>query len=143
MTSDGERAYFGVADHIAAEPGGVHGVDLATGERVWFTPPPEPVCEAGPGCTPAQSAALTSVPGIVFAGSADGTMRAYASETGEIVWTFDTNRSFDTVNGVAASGGSIDGPGPVVAGGMLYVTAGNAGLVGTAGNLLLALEVDE
>jgi polyvinyl alcohol dehydrogenase (cytochrome) len=69
-------------------------------------------------------------------------MRAYASATGEIVWTYDTNRDFDTVNGVRADGGSIDGPGPVVAGGMLYVTAGNAGFVGTPGNVLLAFGVD-
>ncbi len=142
-TSDGERAYFAVADQMTDEPGGVHGVDLATGERAWFTPPPEPVCEPGPGCSAAQSAALTSIPGIVFAGSADGAMRAYASDTGEIVWTFDANRPFDTVNGVEASGGSMDGPGPVVAGGMLYVTAGNAGFVGTAGNVLLAFEPGE
>jgi hypothetical protein len=30
----------------------------------------------------------------------------------------------------------------VVAGGMLYVTAGNAGFVGTPGNVLLAFGVD-
>ena len=66
---------------------------------------------------------------------------AYAAATGKIVWTYDTNRSFDTINGVKAMGGSIDGPGPVVAGGMLYVTAGNAGFVGRAGNVLLAFAV--
>ena len=32
---------------------------------------------------------------------------------------------------------------PVVAGGMLYVTAGNGGIVGTPGNILLAFEVVE
>jgi polyvinyl alcohol dehydrogenase (cytochrome) len=74
----------------------------------------------------------------VFAGSADGAVRAYASESGKIVWTYDTNRDFATVNGVKADGGSIDGPGPVVADGVLYVTAGNAGFVGTPGNVLLA-----
>jgi polyvinyl alcohol dehydrogenase (cytochrome) len=65
-------------------------------------------------------------------------VRAYDSSTGAILWTFDTNRDFTSGNGVKAHGGSIDGPGPVVAGGMLYVTAGNAGFVGTAGNVLLA-----
>jgi polyvinyl alcohol dehydrogenase (cytochrome) len=85
---------------------------------------------------------LTSIPGVVFSGSADGAMRAYASGDGRILWTFDTNRDFTTVNGVKADGGSIDGPGPVVAGGMLYVTAGNAGFVGTAGNVLRAFGLD-
>ena len=69
-------------------------------------------------------------------------MRAYSATTGEVIWTFDTNRSFDTVNGVKANGGSIDGPGPVVAGGVLYVTSGNGGFFGRPGNVLLAFTVD-
>ncbi len=137
-TTDGERAYFAVADQLTPAPGGLHAVDVVTGEGIWQRPPEQPLCAAGPGCGPAQSAALTSIPGVVFSGSADGGMRAYAAETGEIVWTFDTNREFDTVNGVAANGGSMDGPGPVVAGGMLFVTSGNGGIVGTPGNVLLA-----
>ncbi len=141
-TSDGERAYFAVADQLTPAPGGVHAVDLATGQRVWYAPPEPPVCGSGPGCSAAQSAALTSIPGVVFAGSADGAVRAYASDTGKILWTFDTNRDFASVNGVKAHGGSIDGPGPVVANGMLYVTAGNAGYVGTPGNVLLAFGLD-
>ncbi len=139
-TTDGERAYFAVADQFTETPGGLHAVDVATGEPVWSRPPEPRLCAAGPGCGEAQSAALTSIPGVVFSGSADGGMRAYDSETGEIVWSFDTNREFDTVNGVAANGGSMDGPGPVVAGGMLFVTSGNGGIVGTPGNVLLAFE---
>jgi polyvinyl alcohol dehydrogenase (cytochrome) len=141
-TSDGERAYFDVADQLTPAPGGVHAVDLTTGVRVWYAPPETPVCKAGPGCSAAQSAALTSIPGVVFAGSADGAVRAYASDSGKILWTFDTNRDFTAVNGVKANGGSIDGPGPVVADGMLYVTAGNAGFVGTPGNVLLAFGLE-
>lgn len=141
-TVDGANAYFAVADQLTPEPGGLHAVSLATGQRVWFTPPPPPVCAAGRGCSSAQSAALTSIPGVVFSGSADGAVRAYASADGRILWTFDTNRDFTAVNGVKADGGSIDGPGPVVAGGMVYVTAGNAGFVGTPGNVLLAFGLD-
>lgn len=139
--TDGVRAYFGVADHLTPAPGGLHAVDLGTGERVWYRPPSPLLCEAGPGCSGAQSAALTVIPGVVFSGSADGGIRAYDAETGEIVWSFDTNRVFETVNGVEARGASIDGPGPVVAGGMLYVTAGNGGFVGRPGNVLLAFRV--
>jgi polyvinyl alcohol dehydrogenase (cytochrome) len=141
-TTDGALAYFAVADQLTPAPGGLHAVSLATGQRVWYTPPEPPVCASGPGCSTAQSAALTSIPGVVFSGSADGAVRAYASDSGRILWTFDTNRDFPTVNGVKADGGSIDGPGPVVAGGMLYVTAGNAGFVGTPGNVLLAFALD-
>ena len=141
-TTDGTHAYFGVADQLTPAPGGLHAVDLETGQRVWYTPPQTPVCGSGQGCSAAQSAALTSIPGVVFSGGADGAVRAYASDTGRVLWTFDTNRDFDTVNGVKADGGSIDGPGPVVAGGMLYVTAGNAGFVGTPGNVLLAFALE-
>jgi polyvinyl alcohol dehydrogenase (cytochrome) len=141
-TTDGQRAYFAVADQLTPAPGGLHAVNLMTGQRVWYTPPPPPICGSGPGCSSAQSAALTSMAGVVFSGSADGAVRAFATDDGKILWTFDTNRDFATVNGVKADGGSIDGPGPVLAGGMLYVTAGNAGFVGTAGNVLLAFGLD-
>jgi polyvinyl alcohol dehydrogenase (cytochrome) len=140
--SDGRRAYFPVADQLTPAPGGLHAVDVVTGERLWYVPPQEPLCPAGPGCSAAQSAAVTAIPGVVFSGSADGGMRAYAAADGEILWTYDTNRAFETVNDVAARGGSIDGPGPVVAGGMLFVTAGNAGFVGTPGNVLLAFVLE-
>jgi polyvinyl alcohol dehydrogenase (cytochrome) len=141
-TTDGSKAYFAVADQLTPSPGGLHAVDLATGQRAWFTPPQKPVCAPGQGCSPAQSAALTSIPGVVFSGGADGALRAYSSDDGKVLWTFDTNRDFTTVNGVKADGGSIDGPGPVVAGGMVYVTAGNGGIVGSPGNVLLAFALE-
>jgi polyvinyl alcohol dehydrogenase (cytochrome) len=141
-TVDDRYAYFAVADQLTPAPGGLHAVELATGRRVWFTPPQPPVCAPGPGCSPAQSAALTSIPGVVFSGGADGAMRAYAADDGRVLWTFDTNGEFATVNGVKADGGSIDGPGPVVVGGMVYVTAGNGSIVGSPGNVLLAFGLD-
>jgi polyvinyl alcohol dehydrogenase (cytochrome) len=47
------------------------------------------------------------------------------------------------VNDVVARGGSIDGAGPVIAGGMLYVASGNGGMVGMRGNVLLAFGIRE
>ncbi len=143
LATDGARAYFAAADQFTESPGGMSAVDLATGEAVWAAPPQPPLCEPGPGCSAAQSASLTAIPGVVFSGGADGGVRAYDAETGAIVWTFDANRDFETVNGVEARGGSIDGPGPIVAGGRLYVTAGNGGFVGSPGNVLLAFEAGE
>ena len=140
-SSDGELAYFHVAGQPAQNPGGIHAVEVATGDVAWIAAPEAPLCGVGAGCSAAQTAALTTIPGVVFGGSADGGIRAHDVETGEVLWTFDTNVDFDTVNGIAASGGSMDGPGPVVAGGMLYVTAGNGGIVGTPGNVLLAFGV--
>jgi polyvinyl alcohol dehydrogenase (cytochrome) len=82
------------------------------------------------------------VPGAVFSGSADGGLRAYAAANGEILWRFDANRDFETINGVPANGGSFDGGGAVVADGMVYVLSGNGGFVGSPGNVLLAFEVE-
>ena len=67
---------------------------------------------------------------------------AYASDDGTIVWQFDTNRAFDTVNGVKANGATMDGPGATVVNGMLYVNSGYGGIVGRPGNVLLAFGVD-
>ncbi len=89
-------------------------------------------------CSPAQSAAITAIPGVIFSGAVDGHMRAYSSRDGKVIWDFDTSREFDAVNGGKASGGAIDGPGPVVAGGMLFMTSGYGIWGGKAGNVLLA-----
>ena len=79
---------------------------------------------------------------MVFSGSHDGAIRAYSTATGRPVWSYDTNHVFQTINGVKARGGSIDGPGQIVAGRMLYVTSGNGGLFGLPGNVLLAFIPD-
>jgi polyvinyl alcohol dehydrogenase (cytochrome) len=142
--TDGERAYLPISDDQTAiyeregdTPGGLHAVDVTTGKRLWFTPPPPPRCGSGRGCSAAQSAAITAIPGAVFSGSIDGVLRAFSAKDGSIVWEFDTNREFETVNGVKANGASIGGPGPVVVDGMLYVNSGYS-LGGRPGNVLLA-----
>jgi polyvinyl alcohol dehydrogenase (cytochrome) len=120
--------------------GGLFALRLDNGERVWYTAPVD--CGSRPRCSPAQSAAVSAIPGIAFSGSEDGHLRAYAATDGKIVWDFDTVRSYDTVNGVTARGGSLDGPGPAIAGGMLFVNSGYAGSGGIPGNVLLAFSVD-
>ena len=52
------------------------------------------------------------------------------------------HRAYKTVNGVEGRGGSIDGPGPVIGGGMLFVNSGYAAGGGMPGNVLLAFSVD-
>lgn len=136
-------AYVAVGGYIFTEGGGIHGIDLQTGERVWFTPPQDLLCSEGPGCSATQSAAVTAIPGAVLSGSADGGMRAYAADTGEVLWLFNANREFDTVNGVEANGASFDGPGPIIVGNRMYMLSGNAGFVGRPGNVLLAFEIGD
>jgi polyvinyl alcohol dehydrogenase (cytochrome) len=65
-------------------------------------------------------------------------LRAYSSVTGEVVWDVDTVREYETVNGVKAQGGSLDGAGPAIAGGMLYFNSGYGQWGGVPGNVLLA-----
>jgi polyvinyl alcohol dehydrogenase (cytochrome) len=140
--ADGEQAYFPVADGNSPTPGGLHAVKLATGERAWFTPPSPLKCgQQGRGCTGAQSAAITVIPGVVFSGSMDGGIRAFSTKDGSIVWEYDTNRDFETINKVKAHGGSINGPAPVVVGGMLYVNSGYGAFGSRTGNVLLAFNV--
>jgi polyvinyl alcohol dehydrogenase (cytochrome) len=120
--------------------GGLFALNLETGEIVWHTP--HPGCGKKPGCSPAQSAAVTAIPGVVFSGGLDGHLRAYSGQDGHIVWDVDTEVHFKTVNGVKAHGGSLDGPGAVVVGGMLYVNSGYFFLGSAPGNVLLAFSVD-
>jgi polyvinyl alcohol dehydrogenase (cytochrome) len=85
---------------------------------------------------------VTAIPGAALSGSQDGGLRAYAAEDGKLLWQFDTNRAFTTVNGVKAQGGSMDGPGPIVVGRRLLVNSGYGGIVGRPGNVLLVFGVD-
>lgn len=141
-TVDAQQAYFAVADQLTSAPGGLHAVSLETGERMWYSPPKAPLCGTGRGCSAAQSAALTAIPGVVFSGSADGGLRGYSTKDGAIIWEFNTNKDFETVNGVKAKGGSMDMGGPAVVGGMVYVSSGNGGIVGMPGNVLLAFGLE-
>jgi polyvinyl alcohol dehydrogenase (cytochrome) len=141
--ADLERAYVAVSDLTTARPGGLHALHLASGEKVWSTPPPELHCAPGAkGCSGAQSAAISAIPGVVFSGSIDGHFRAFQAKTGEIVWDFDTVRNFDTVNGVAGKGGSLDSAGPVIANGMVFTNSGYGMWQGLPGNVLLAFGME-
>jgi len=130
--------------HLRFDPnagGGLYALDVETGKIVWQTP--HPGCKDKPGCSPAQSAAVTVIPGIVFSGGLDGHLRGYDARDGRIVWDIDTATEYAaTVNGVPARGGSLDGPGAVVVGGTLYVGSGYAAFGGMPGNALLAFSVD-
>jgi polyvinyl alcohol dehydrogenase (cytochrome) len=95
----------------------------------------------------AQSAAPAVLPGVVVSGTMDGWLRAYDSRNGKILWEDSTTaRTYDTLNGIKGQpGGAIDGLGPTVAGGMVYVMSGFDGAARTGGNgvnVLLAYSVD-
>jgi polyvinyl alcohol dehydrogenase (cytochrome) len=139
-TPGGQQTPWGVTLRVDPDAGGgLLALKLATGEVAWKTP--HPGCNGVPGCSPAQSAAVTAIPGVVFSGGLDGHLRAYAASSGRIIWDVDTKGPHATVNGMPAQGGSLDGPGAVVVDGMLYVNSGYAVFGGTPGNVLLAFSV--
>ena len=140
--ADDRQAYFSVNGTAGKTPGGIRAVRLDTGAEVWSKEASERLCGTERGCSAAQGAAVTAVPGLVLSGSMDGGLRAYASDDGTLVWSFDTNREFETVNGVKAKGGAMDGPGAAVGDGMIFINSGYVSLIGRPGNVLLAFGVD-
>lgn len=136
----GRDSVFGVPYELDPNAGGgLFALSLETGNIVWHTP--HPGCH-NPGCSPAQSAAVTAIPGVIFSGGVDGHLRAYSAEDGKILWDVDTERDYQTVNGVKGHGGSLDGPGAVVVAGIVYVNSGYFFQGSAAGNVLLAFSVD-
>jgi len=157
--SDGQKVYVatsdlgigGVADatvpggfRMAVDPksgGGLHALDLKTGKSVWDAKP-LPCAASQAICSPAQSAAVTVIPGVVFSGSVDGHLRAYSASTGAVLWDVDTARQYETVNGKPANGGSLDVAGPAIVNGMVFVNSGYGQWGGMPGNALLVFSVD-
>jgi len=118
--------------------GGLVAVNLDNGEVAWDAPPVS--CDGREQCSPAQTAAVTAIPGVVFAGSQSGEMRAFDSRTGEEIWRFDAVGEYQTVNGARGYGGSIDQAGPVIVDGMLYFNSGYSKWGARGGNVVLAFE---
>jgi polyvinyl alcohol dehydrogenase (cytochrome) len=171
-TSDSEEKVFGwrsdaviwgpaMDDNVgyfALVNGAVIALNIADGKRLWRVEPPSPAevsqrAVAGfPGSemakrTPAarwvgKQAAITVIPGAVLSGGVDGMLRAYSTKDGNVLWEYDTARDFDTSNNVRARGGTMAGPGPAIAGGMMFVNSGYGMLHATPGNVLLAFGVE-
>jgi len=150
--ADSEAAYVAISDVGATlgpeglEPdpkvgGGLFAVQISTGKKLWSALPSAEGCHA-PRCSPGQLAAVTAIPGVVFSGSLDGHFRAYSSQDGHVLWDYDTLREFPTVNKVPAKGGSLDGAGAAVAGGMVFVNSGYGQNYEIPGNVLLAFSAE-
>ncbi|HVV47718.1 MAG TPA: PQQ-binding-like beta-propeller repeat protein, partial [Bryobacteraceae bacterium] len=117
--ADDQAAYFGLGT------GGIAAVQLREGERKWFNalkPAPDMARHVG------QDGPLTAIPGVVFSGGWDGVLRALSAADGHVLWEYNTVHAFDTVNGVAARGGSMGAAGPTIAGGMLFTGSGYVGV---------------
>jgi polyvinyl alcohol dehydrogenase (cytochrome) len=151
--SDGSNVYVALSD-LARIPvpnsqatlpdseagGGMFAMNLESGTRVWDTPAPR-ACRTRDRCSPAQSAAVSAIPGVVFSGAIDGHLRAYSTTSGSIIWDIDTVRTYETANGVPGRGGSLNVGGPAISSATVVI---NSGYVqnGMPGNVLLAYTVD-
>ncbi len=149
MAADGMRVYVPINDMIYPEDTtryqfetpprpGLFALDPANGEELWAQPADNVCPSANSFCDPGISAAVTAIPGAIIAGHMDGRLRIYAAEDGSVLWEFDTLRTFTTVSGEPAQGGSMSGGGPAVADGMLYVNSGYGIYMHMPGNVLLA-----
>jgi polyvinyl alcohol dehydrogenase (cytochrome) len=143
--ADDRLGYAPVSDVLlgASQAGGLHALNLQTGAEVWRAQPPVPTgCEPNDRtCSPAQSAAVSAIPGVVFSGTVNGVMRAYSTKDGSVLWEYNTVRDYQTTNGVPAKGGAINGPGPAIVNGMLFFNSGYSS-GGLPGNVLLAFGLE-
>jgi polyvinyl alcohol dehydrogenase (cytochrome) len=130
--ADDQYAYFGVST------GGVTAVRIDNGEKKWFTPIAGPTAPGPRG----EGAAITAIPGVIFSGSSEGMLRAFATDDGRPLWDYNMLRDYQTVNGVAAKGGSMGAPGPTVADGKLFVGSGYIFTAGHTGNALLVFSAE-
>jgi polyvinyl alcohol dehydrogenase (cytochrome) len=127
---DGRAAYYGQTG------GGITAIQLTTGEKLWNKPLAEPGQHVNNG------AAATAMEGVVFIAGSDGKIHALKSADGTEVWSYATDRPFETVNKVEAKGGSIASIGPTIANGMLFIGSGYGVIGGPTGNVLLAFGIE-
>ena len=123
-------------DPKKARPG-ISAIDAATGEVLWSHVQDNVCGEGRPFCDPGVSAPITATDDAVVAGHLDGFIRIYNSETGDIIWSFDTTESVTGTNGVIAKGGSMSGSGPALGDGHLVINSGYGLYNHEAGNALL------
>jgi polyvinyl alcohol dehydrogenase (cytochrome) len=129
-TADGQRVYY----PLQQAGGGLKALQLETGKVDWNA--------AINADRRGQAGPASSIPGVVFTGGWDGILRAVDS-AGKVIWSYDANKDYQTVNGVIANGGSFGSAGPVIAGGMVYVSSGYTGIMGgSQGNVVLAFGVE-
>ncbi len=151
MAAEGTRVYVPIVDmkmkadgkdHDTRGNPGLHAVDARNGRILWSAIIDESRCNGRKYCHGGISAAVTAMPGVVFAGGLDGWLRAFDGKTGKLLWETDTAQQFRTENGEIARGGSIGGPGPIVASGHVLVNSGYGFSGHMPGNALLVYSVD-
>lgn len=120
--------------------GGLAAIRIADGQRLWQVPIQDGYGEQRVG----YESPATTIPGVVFLGGTDGSIVAASTSDGHILWSYNTDRAFETVNHVPAHGGSMGSQGITIADGMLFAGSGYSVLqagVARSGNVVLAFTV--
>ena len=134
---DGERVFAPITvfpgrgwESRIGQKAGLHAVKVDTGEVAWsFEPQGRLQRRAGDSREELRggiglSGAATVIDGAVIAGSLDGFLRVFDAATGELLFQYDTAKTFETLNGVPGSGGAIDNVSIVAANGYVFVNSG-------------------
>lgn len=167
MALSGERLLVAAADPERVRPEynpkpGLHALNLADGEVLWFQPVTRG-CEIAEEHKPkiglenmragkkieladqyrcsyyyGLSAAVLATEELVFSAGLDGKIRAFDIATGDVLWQANTAVPIEADNGISGHGGAIDVSGQVMAGGWLYVQSGYSMFGQLPGNVLLA-----
>jgi polyvinyl alcohol dehydrogenase (cytochrome) len=126
---------------------GLYALDAKTGKIKWqFNPEPP----AGTPAPPAGgrggwrgnvfSTAPTLVDGTVVTAALNGALYVNDAKTGKLLWSYETAKEYDGINGVKGKGGAIDSNSITAMNGLLLVNSGY-GMFGQAGgNMLLAFK---
>ena len=137
--ADLEDTYDGRVYDASINGAGIHSIDAASGEILWRNHADD-ICDGEQYCDPGISAAATAIPGAVIAGHLDGRLRAYDSDTGEVLWSYNTRQPVSTITGQPGVGGGMSGPGPAVYDGHVIVNSGYGLYFHMPGNVLLVFE---
>ena len=168
VATSGDTIWATVADPPQQRQGyvprpGIHALRLRDGATRWSLPV-ERGCEFNPADLPGfgltamrqvgpadpwpacsffygHSAAPLYANGLIYAGALDGKLRIIDAATGEVVRIIETNRAFDSTNGIEGHGGAIDLSGVVVDEDRLFVYSGYGMFGQMPGNMLLAYKL--
>ncbi len=152
IASNFDRAFMTINDPEGMNGNsrpGIYSYFVGTGEPSWFY-------EVQPECNDERSERLRrceslfgfsatplSVDGAVITGGLDGRLFVFNSESGELIYEYDTVRDYETINGVEGYGGSIDSHSISAGSGMVFVGSGYGQFRQVPGNVLLAFKPSE
>ena len=133
LAMEGSRIYAPVVDMKDGHDGrtfdeparpGIYALNAARRRRSLWSAPADDACRGRQFCDPGISAAVTAIPGVVFAGHMDGRLRAYDGASGRVIWEYDSTQAVQTVSGATTHGGSFGGAGAAIRDGYLAVNSG-------------------